>query len=141
MLSNFAAKHTNKFHMHSHTDLAEYRKKYQNTKFVIDPGSILDLLAAHHSRDCDIAQWQQQTHNYMIPVFYHVHAQNAQIFYNAVNLPTPKLATPWPQPMSVNKYDLVENLSELLDVYCKFDSQFDVDKDATVARIVQYLRK
>ena len=127
--------------MGSHTDIAEYREKYQNTKFVIDPGQLLGLLEANHNRDRDVAQWQQQTHNHMIPVFYHVHAQNAQAFYNAVDLPTPKFATPWPQPMSVNKYDLVENLGQLLDVYCKFDSTVDVDKDATVARIVQYLQK
>ena len=79
----------------------------------------------------------------MIPLFYHVHAHDVQAFYNAVQLPTPnpKIIWPWPQPMPVNKYDLVENLNELLDVYCKFDSPFDVDKDATVARIEQYPKK
>jgi len=141
VLSHFVAEHTNKHHMGSNQDLAEYREKYQNTKFTIDPGQFLGLLEANHNRDRDVSQWQQQTHSGMIPLLYHVHAQNAQAFYNAVNLPTPKFTTPWPKPMSVNKYDLVENLSELLDVYCNFNSPFDVDKDATVTRIKQYLQK
>jgi len=140
-LSHFVAEHTNKHHMGSDQDLAEYREKYQNTKFTIDPGQFLGLLEANHNRDCAVSQWQQQTHSDMIPLLFHVHTQNAQAFYNAVNLPTQQFDTPWPKPMSVNKYDLVENLSQLLDVYCKFDSTVDVDKDATVARIKQYLQK
>jgi hypothetical protein len=140
-LSYFVAEHTKTYHTFSHQDQVEYQEKYQNAKFTIDPCMFTDLLTANHKRDCDISQWQQQTHNDMIPLFYHVHAQNAQAFYNAVNLTTSKFATPWPQRLPVDKYDLVENLNELLDVYCKFDSPFDVDKDATVARIEQYLKK
>jgi hypothetical protein len=141
MLSNFVTQHTNTYHLHDYKDSVEYQEKYQNTKFVIDYGQFLSLLEAQHSRDRSVSQWQQQTHSDMISLLYHVHAQNTQAFYNAVNLPTPERIPDWPRPMSVNKYDLVENLSELLDVYCNFDSPFDVDKDATVARISQYLRK
>jgi hypothetical protein len=140
-LSYFVADHTKTYHIFSHQDQVEYREKYQNTKFTVDPGLFLALVEANHGRDRDISQWQQQTHNDMIPLFYHVHAQNAQAFYNAVNLTTSKFATTWPQALPVDKYDLVENLNELLNVYCKFDSPFDVDKDATVARIEQYLKK
>ena len=134
-ISNFVAKHTNKYHMGSYTDLVEYQEKYQNTKCIIDPCQFEALTIANHERDRDISQWQQQTHNDMITLFYHVHAQNSQAFYNAVHLPTPEFVYPWPQPMPVDKYDLVENLNELLKRYCKFDSPFDVDKDDTVAKI------
>jgi hypothetical protein len=140
-LSYLVAVHTNTYHIDSHKELIEYRKKYQNTKFVVDHNKFCNLLDEYNGRDCDVSQWQQQTRSDMITLLYHVHAQNSQTFYNAVNLPTPEFATMWPQPMSVNKYGLVENLSELLDVYCKFDSAFDVDKLATVARIEQYLNK
>lgn len=142
-LSYFVAEHTNKYHMGSDRDLVEYREKYQNTKFTVDPVLFEELVIANHIGDRDISQWQQQTHNDMIPLFYHVHAHDAQAFYTAVDLPipNPKFVWPWPQPMPVNKYDLVDNLNELLNVYCKFDSPFDVDKDATVTRIEQYPKK
>jgi hypothetical protein len=140
-LSHAIAEHTNKYHLWSQKDLAEYQTKYQNTNFVVDPIWFESALRAAHSRDSDVSQWQKQSHSDMISLLYHVHAQNTQAFYNAVNVTIPKFAPAWPQPMPINKYDLVENLSQLLDVYCKFDSAFDVDKDATVARITQYLQK
>jgi hypothetical protein len=144
VLSHFVADHTNTYHLHNYNGSAEYQEKYQNTKFVIDLFDFHRELKDCNSRDRAVSQWQQQTHNDMIPLLYHVHAQNTQAFYNAVNLPTPEFIPDWPRPMSVNKYDLVENLSELLEVYQVYwhnYSDFDVDKDATVARISQYLRK
>lgn len=143
-ISHFVAEHTNTYHLHNYNGSVEYQKKYQNTKFVIDPYDFHTNLKANYNRDCDVSQWQQQTHSDMITLLYHVHAQDTQTFYNAVNLPTPKFIPDWPRPMSVNKYELVENLSELLELYLVVwhnYSEFDVDKDATVARITQYLQK
>ena len=141
ILSWMVAVHTDKYHLWDDNAVTEYQEKYQNTKFVIDLADFYSELKKYDNNDCIISQWQRQTRSDMIPLLYRIHAQTAQTFYNAVSLPIPEVIPGWPRPMSVNKYDLVENLSELLGVYCKFNSTVDVDKDATVARIQQYLNK
>ena len=134
VISKIIAEKTNTYHIFSKDSAAGYQEKYKDAKFYIDVDDFKDKLQIEENISVGVKEWQAKTNCRIIELFYHLHSVSPEAFYNAVGLPMSDNIPQWPQPMSVNKIELVSNLNELIEIYHKTDSLFDVEKNSVIAQ-------
>ena len=137
--SMMTAEKTDMYHMHCDQDVLTYKEKFKDTKFYFDPDEFRKKLQSVNSFSSQINSWKNNTDTTVIELFYEEHSASPETFYNFLNLPMPESMSGWPIKMVINKYDLIDNLEELVDIYCSTPLALDVEKDIILTKLDSYI--
>ena len=127
-LSVLVAEHVDHYTISNASDEIEYINRYKDYKFCIDEKKFFHRLYADNKNYKNVFSYLDNNHINYIKLDYEVHSNNYDRFYSQVDLV-------WEynsndilinRKMPVNKFDMVLNLSELVELYTNIKKQFDI---------------
>lgn len=146
IVSQLVAKQTNVYHIFSEQAHVDYAEQFATTKIQLDVDEIKNMLYKKSKEAQDIldnvAHFKQQQIPYH-ELHYSVHTALPEIFFRALDINVDLDATlpVWPQPMSVDKWKLVENIQEIILQYEKFECKNDIDREVTLTKLISYIER
>lgn len=146
IVSQLVAKQTNVYHIFSEQAHAEYVEQFSKTKIQLDVDEIKNMLYKKSKEAQYILNSIEHFKQEQIPyheLHYSVHTASPEVFFKALGIDaTLNESLPvWPQPMSVDKWDLVENIEEIVLQYEKFECNNDVDREATITKLISCIEE
>jgi hypothetical protein len=145
VLSAIVGLETNTFTIVSDTVEKEYINNFQATKFNIDLDKFKDMVDHFNSLYCEaFDNFDQHTGEKYI-LKYHIHATNYNMFYSALkinccweDLPDFKWVN---TPMPIDKFLMINNLKEVLDIYKLMDLDYDFNDQQTIDKIQEIINE
>ena len=134
LVSNFVGIQTQVYYV-DWQNSARYANNFQNQKFHINVDTLFNDLTGLEIMSAQLKQaMQNSTNTTWHELSFNLHAVNPVLFFETLGLPhTPQYYGP--DPMSIDKYSLIDNLDEIIELYQSYNFQHDVDKQETIDRL------
>jgi hypothetical protein len=127
VLSQIIANHTQVYHVRIDSDVTDYQSRFSNTRISVPKQVLCQQLITAMRNSYMTDRIIQQRALDCTRVTYEIHGQDQQIFYQAMGLtlsPEHNLLQPNLKKIPINKYSMIENLQDCIDLYEKFQPDF-----------------